>query len=83
MSVTTIQAEASQGLFEFLHMEIVSQIQQDVGPDLQVHVAQITFLYFPNLPRTERGTTAVGVPRTSRGREFSGEGVPGHSAVQE
>ena len=33
MSVTTVQAETSQCLFEFLHMEIVAQLQRDTAPD--------------------------------------------------
>ena len=36
MSMTTVQAETSQCLFEFLHMEIVSQLHQEVGPDKKV-----------------------------------------------
>jgi len=36
MSMTTVQAEASQCLFEFLHMEIVSHIQQETGPEKKV-----------------------------------------------
>ena len=36
MSMTTVQAETSQCLFEFLHMEIVSQLQQEAGPDKKV-----------------------------------------------
>lgn len=38
--MTTIQAETSQCMFEFLHMEIVSQIQQEVGPNKKGEVMQ-------------------------------------------
>lgn len=36
MAVTTVHAEASQCLFDFLHMEIVSLIQQQCNSEKKV-----------------------------------------------
>lgn len=51
MSITTIQAEASQCLFEFLHMEIVSQLQKEAGPDKKVSVEFTCDIFLSTLTR--------------------------------
>lgn len=80
MSMTTVQAETSQCLFEFLHMEIVSQLQQETGPDKKVSTTSTSHW----LTETAgRGTATTGEPGSQSGREPGGEDVTWPPEVQE